>query len=117
VAHRDLSTLKENGIAVKEGELGILFEDLTKKIFTKLGFKVDEKLRKKINTAKDKMDIVLTVSETEIILVECKSIKESGYNKFSSVSRQLKSYMSLAEKNELKVINPTCRQMSNFHCF
>jgi hypothetical protein len=104
VAHRDLSTLKENGIAVKESELGILFEDLTKKIFTKLGFTVDEKLRKKLNTAKDKMDIVLTVSETEIILVECKSVKESGYNKFSSVSRQLKSYMSLAEKNELKVI-------------
>ena len=104
VAHRDLASLKENGIAVKESELGILFEDLTKKIFTKLGFTVDEKLRKKINTAKDKIDIVLTVSETEIILVECKSVKESGYNKFSSVSRQLKSYMSLAEKNELKVI-------------
>lgn len=104
VAHRDLSTLKENGIAVKESELGILFEDLTKKIFTKLGFTVDEKLRKKLNTAKDKIDIVLTVSESEIILVECKSVKESGYNKFSSVSRQLKSYMSLAEKNELKVI-------------
>ncbi len=104
VAHRDLATLKENGIAVKESELGILFEDLTKKIFTKLGFTVDEKLRKKINTAKDKIDIVLTVSETEIILVECKSVKESGYNKFSSVSRQLKSYMSLAEKNQLKVI-------------
>lgn len=104
VAHRDLSSLKENGIAVKESELGILFEDLTKKIFSKLGFTVDEKLRKKINTAKDKIDIVLTISETEIILVECKSVKESGYNKFSSVSRQLKSYMSLAEKNDLKVI-------------
>lgn len=104
VAHRDLSTLKENGIAVKESELGILFEDLTKKIFTKLGFTVDEKLRKKLNTTKDKIDIVLTISESEIILVECKSVKESGYNKFSSVSRQLKSYMSLAEKNGLKVI-------------
>lgn len=104
VAHRDLSALKENGIAVKESELGLLFEDLTKKIFTKLGFTVDEGLRKKINTAKDKIDIVLTVSESEIILVECKSVKESGYNKFSSVSRQLKSYMALADKNELKVI-------------
>lgn len=104
VAYRDLAALKENGIAVKESELGILFEDLTKKIFTKLGFTVDEKLRKKLNTAKDKIDIVLTISETEIILVECKSVKESGYNKFSSVSRQLKSYISLAEKSELKVI-------------
>ena len=104
VAQRDLSTLKENGIAVKESDLGILFEDLTKKIFTKLGFDVDEKLRKNLNTAKDKIDIVLTISATEIILVECKSVKESGYNKFSSVSRQLKSYISLAERNELRVI-------------
>lgn len=104
VAHRDLASLKENGIAVKESELGILFEDLTKKIFSKLGFSVDEKLRKQINTAKDKIDIVITISETEIILVECKSLKESGYNKFSSVSRQLKAYMNLAEKNGLKVI-------------
>ncbi len=104
VAQRDLAALKENGIVVKESELGILFEDLTKKIFNKLGFSVNEGLRKKINTAKDKIDIVLSVSETEIILVECKSVKESGFNKFSSVSRQLKSYMTLAEKNEYKVI-------------
>lgn len=104
VGKRDLSSLKENGIAIRESELGILFEDLTKKIFSKLGFKVDEGLRRELNTAKDKIDIVLTVSETDIILVECKSVKESGYNKFSSVSRQLKAYMSLAEKNGLKVI-------------
>ncbi|WP_339815956.1 hypothetical protein [uncultured Imperialibacter sp.] len=104
IGYRDLSSLKENGIIVKESELGILFEDLTKKIFTKLGFNVDEKLRKKLNTAKDKMDIVIAISDTEIILIECKSIKESGFNKFSSVSRQLKSYMSLAEKNGIKVI-------------
>lgn len=104
VAKRDLAALKENGIVVKESELGILFEDLTKKIFNKLGFSVNEGLRKKLNTAKDKIDIVLSVSETEIILVECKSVKESGFNKFSSVSRQLKSYMTLAEKNEYKVI-------------
>ncbi|MEQ6121356.1 hypothetical protein [Reichenbachiella sp. MALMAid0571] len=104
VGYRDIASLKENGIVVKESELGILFEDLTKKILSKLGFIVDENLRKKLNTTKDKMDIVLTVSDTEIILVECKSVKESGYNKFSSVSRQLKSYMSLAEKNNVKVI-------------
>jgi hypothetical protein len=104
VGYRDLSGLKENGIKVKESELGILFEDLTKKIFSKLGFNVDEKVRKTLNTAKDKIDIVISISATELILVECKSVKENGYNKFSSVSRQLKSYMSLAEKNNYKVI-------------
>ncbi len=104
VGYRDLSGLKENGIKVKESELGILFEDLTKKIFSKLGFNVDEKVRKALNTAKDKIDIVISISATELILVECKSVKENGYNKFSSVSRQLKSYMSLAEKNNYKVI-------------
>lgn len=104
VGYRDLASLKENGIKVKESELGVFFEELTRKIFDKLGFVVDEELRKSINTSKDKADIVLRISEKEIILIECKSIKESGYNKFSSVSRQLKSYMSVAEKNGYKVI-------------
>lgn len=104
IANRDLAALKENGIAVKESELGLLFEDLTRKIFTRLGFNVDEALKRKINTAKDKADIIIPISDHEIILVECKSIKESGYNKFSSVSRQLKAYIALAEKNNYKVI-------------
>jgi CRISPR/Cas system-associated exonuclease Cas4 (RecB family) len=69
-----------------------------------LGFNVDEALKKKINTAKDKADIIIPISDHEIILVECKSIKESGYNKFSAVSRQLKAYIALAEKNNYKVI-------------
>ena len=104
VGYRDLAGLKDNGIKVKESDLGLLFEDLTRKILTKLGFKVDEDLRKSINTNKDKADIVVKISENEIILIECKSVKESGYNKFSSVSRQLKSYIQLAEKNGYKVI-------------
>ncbi len=104
IGYRNLSGLKENSIIVKESELGILFEELTKTIFRKLGFNVNEDLRKKLNTTKDKIDIVISISETDIILLECKSVKESGFNKFSSVSRQLKSYMALAEKNGYKVI-------------
>ena len=104
VGYRDLAGLKENGIKVKESELGILFEDLTRKILSKLGFQVDEDLRKSLNTSKDKADIVVKISEKDLILIECKSVKESGYNKFSSVSRQLKSYIQLAEKNGYKVI-------------
>ena len=96
IALRNYNMLKENGIQIGEAEIGVKFEFLTKSIFTKLGFNVDEDLRKKLNTPKDKIDIVINLGNNEIILVECKSVKESGYNKFSSVHRQLKAYRDLA---------------------
>jgi hypothetical protein len=101
---RNLNELKENNITIKESELGIKFEDLTKKILENLGFNVDENLRKQINTKKDKIDILINLGNDDLILVECKTLKESGYNKFSSVSRQLKSYAQLVKKNEYNVI-------------
>jgi len=104
VAFRDVNMLKENGILIKESDLGLKFEELTKTIFNKLGFNIDEKLKASINTSKDKIDIVLSISEDEVIIVECKTSKESCYNKFSAVSRQLKSYQNLAIKNNLKVL-------------
>lgn len=104
IGFRNLNALKENGILVKESDLGSKFEELTKKIFIQLGFNVDETLRKKINTSKDKMDILINLGNDELILIECKTVKESGYNKFSSVSRQLKAYDNLAKINDLKVI-------------
>jgi hypothetical protein len=76
---------------------------LTKIIFNNIGF-VDEKLKNSLNTTKDKIDVVLNIGNDEIIIVECKTSKESSYNKFSSVSRQLKSYQNLALKNNLRVI-------------
>ena len=103
VAYRNLNQLKDNGISVKESELGLKFEELTKVIFTRLGFNVDEKLKKSINTGKDQIDILLNVGNDEMLIVECKTSKESGYNKFSSVSRQLKAYQKLAESNNLRV--------------
>ena len=39
IGFRNLNVLKENGIQVKESELGVKFENLTKSIFTKLGFR------------------------------------------------------------------------------
>ncbi len=104
IGFRNLNLLKENGIRIKESDLGVKFEDLTKTIFKGLGFDVDEKLRKEINTSKDKMDILINLGNRELILVECKTVKESGYNKFSSVSRQMKSYVDLVKLNGYQVI-------------
>ncbi len=104
VAYRNLNLLKENGILIKESELGQKFEELTKTMFTSLGFNVDDSFKNKLNTKKDMMDILLNLGNDEIIIVECKTSKERGYNKFSSVSRQLKSYQNLALKNNLRIV-------------
>ncbi len=104
VAYRNLNLLKENGITVKESELGLKFEDLTKIIFSGLGFNVDEEFKNQLNTKKDMIDILLNLGNNEIIIVECKTSKERGYNKFSSVSRQLKSYQNLALHNNLRIV-------------
>lgn len=104
IAYRDLNLLKENGIFIKESELGLKFEDLTKVLFSSLGFNVNEKFKNKINTKKDMIDILLTFDDEEVIIVECKTSKERGYNKFSSVTRQLKSYQRLALDNDLRIL-------------
>lgn len=104
VAYRNLNLLKENGITIKESELGLKFEDLTSVIFKGIGFNVDDKFKNKLNTKKDMIDILLNLGNQEIIIVECKTSKERGYNKFSSVSRQLKSYQNLALKNDLRIV-------------
>lgn len=104
IGFRNLNLLKENGIVIKESELGLKFECITQKIFEQLGFNIDETLKKKLNTAKNKIDLVLNLGNDNIIIIECKTVKESGYNKFSSVSRQLKSYVDLAKKNGLNVV-------------
>lgn len=101
---RDLAGLKEKGIHIKESELGIQFEEVTKRIFTALGFNVDEDLRKKINSKKDKADIVISLSEGELIIVECKTKKDKEFNQYSSVSRQVRSYFEQAERAGYKVV-------------
>ena len=71
---------------------------MTKEIFSGLGLRVDEKLRQQLNTARAKMDILINLGGQDVIIVECKSIKDKDYNKYASVSRQLKSYESLCNK-------------------
>lgn len=104
IGFRNLNELKENGIRIKESELGLKFEELTQTIFEQLGFSVDEKLKSQLNTAKNKIDLILNLGDNNIIIIECKTVKESGFNKFSSVSRQIKSYVDLAKKSGLNVV-------------
>lgn len=49
------------------------------------------------------MDILLRTGDSSVVLVECKTVKENGYNKFSTISRQVKSYKTLLEKNGFMV--------------
>ncbi len=104
IGFRNLEVLKENGINIKEAELGIKFEEITKVIFEKLGFNIDETSKNKLNNAKNRIDLLLNLGNNDIIIVECKTVKESGYNKFSSVSRQIKSYVELAKENGFNVV-------------
>lgn len=101
---RNLALLKENGIVIKESEVGLKFEEITKSILEKLGFNVDEKLKKELNTAKSKADIIINLGNNDVIIIECKTVKEKGYNKFSYVSKQIKSYIDLAQENGLNVV-------------
>ena len=98
VGCRDLHSIKEKGLIVKESELGSLYEKLTKNIFKKLGFNVDEKLRQDLNTDRAKMDVLLNLGGKDVIIIECKSVKDKNYNKYTAVSRQLKSYEGLCKK-------------------
>lgn len=104
IGFRNLELLRENGINIKESELGLKFEEVTRAIFEKLGFNVDEALKKRINNSKNKMDLILNLGNEDVIIVECKTVKESGYNKFSSISRQMKSYVDIAKDNGLNVV-------------
>lgn len=88
-AKNDISGLKNQGISGID--VGIEFENTTKTIFKGLGFNVNESLRAKINTNKEKADIVLDLGNDKVIIVECKASKDS-YSTFSTVSRQLASY-------------------------
>ena len=103
IGRRDLNYLKEKGLDIREAELGSVYEEMTKEIFTGLGLRVDEKLREKLNTARAKMDVLLNLGGQDVIIVECKTVKDKDYNKYASVSRQLKAYESLCNKNGYSV--------------
>lgn len=103
LARRDLGALKQENIEISEADLGIKFEEVTKAIFEQLGLDVDEDLRKSINTAKDKADIIIPISEDDVIIGEAKTCKNGDFAKYSSTSRQVKSYVSRCENNGIRV--------------
>ena len=103
IGGRDLKTLHEKGLFVKEIELGLLYEKVTQKIFTRLGFNTDKKLKNSLNTSRHKMDVLINLGNQDVMLVECKTKKDKEYNHYASVSRQLKSYVNLCEKKNYHV--------------
>jgi hypothetical protein len=103
LAKRDLAGLKNEGIEIAESDIGIKFEEVTKAIFEQLGLEVDEDLRRSINTAKDKADIILSLSEDDVIIGEAKTCKNGDFAKYSTTSRQVKAYVNRCESSGKRV--------------
>ncbi len=103
LACRDISGLNSAGIEIKESEIGLKFEEITRTMLEQLGLNVDEDLRKQINTSKDKVDIIISLNGDDVIVGEAKSYKNGDYAKYSSTSRQVKSYVNRCEVNGKRV--------------
>ncbi|CAA0096454.1 Uncharacterised protein [BD1-7 clade bacterium] len=103
LACRDITGLKEAGIDIREAEIGIKFEEVTRTILEQLNLNVDEDLRKQINTAKDKTDIIVSLGNDDVIVGEAKSFKNGDYAKYSSTARQVKAYVNRCESNGNRV--------------
>ena len=102
IANNDINGLKNNGIEVKSKDIGLAFENTTKAIFKRLSLNVNEELKKRINSKRDKADIIMDLGNQEILIVECKSSKKK-YSKFTSVIRQVKSYAQIYSRNGFNI--------------
>ncbi|MEM0514673.1 hypothetical protein WCN91_04355 [Pseudoalteromonas sp. YIC-827] len=97
LARRDLASLKNSNIDIAESEIGVKFEEVTKAIFEQLGLAVDEDLRRAVNTSKDKADVLISLSEDDVIVGEAKTCKNGDFAKYSTTSRQVKAYANRCE--------------------
>lgn len=97
LAKRDLNTMKDSGLDVKEADIGLKFEEITSQMLTDLGLEVDDRIKKDVNTKRDKVDLVVSLEDNQVMIVECKTRKDKAYNKFSAVTRQLKAYYKMME--------------------
>jgi len=102
IATNDINGLKNNGIEIKSKDIGLAFENTTKAIFKRLSLNVNEELKKRINSKRNKADIILDLGNQEIIIIECKSSKKE-YSKFTSVIRQVKSYAQIYSRNGFNI--------------
>ncbi|KKO45383.1 hypothetical protein WG68_10010 [Arsukibacterium ikkense] len=103
LARRDFLTLKTVGIDIAETDIGVKFEEATKSILEQLDLVIDEELRKNINTAKDKADIIISISDDDIIIGEAKTCKNGDFAKYSTTSRQIKAYVNRCENQGKRV--------------
>jgi len=97
LAKRDVNALRDAGSEVAEADIGVKFEEVTKAIFELLDLNIDEVVRKEINTSKDKADIIISLSDDDIIIGEAKTCKSGDFAKYSTTSRQVKAYANRAE--------------------
>lgn len=104
LAARDLKGLEAAGLQIKESDLGIKFEEATRALLEQLELNVDEDLRKQVNTSKDQADIIISLSDDDVIVGEVKSIKNGQFSKYSSTSRQVKSYVARCEAQGKRVL-------------
>lgn len=103
LARRDLASLRKVAIEISEAEVGIKFEEITKEIFENLNLIVDEDVRKSINTSKDKADIIISLSDDDVIIGEAKTCKNGDFAKYSTTSRQVKAYANRCENQGKRV--------------
>ncbi|GAJ16405.1 unnamed protein product, partial [marine sediment metagenome] len=68
IANNDINGLKNNGIELKSKDIGWVFENTTKAIFKRLSLNVNEELKKRIDSKRDKADIILDLDKQDIII-------------------------------------------------
>lgn len=102
IAKNDINGLKNNGLEIKSEEIGVIFESVTKSILRKMNLDIDDSLRKDINSNKEKADIIIKLSENELLIGECKASK-NAYSNFSSIKRQIESYQKHYIKNGFNI--------------
>ena len=103
LANRNLLSLSSKGLSFNEADLGLKFEEATRSMLEDIGLNVDEELRKELNTSKNKIDLIISTGNDDVIIGEMKTCKSGEYSSYSGISRQTKSYVNLCEQADKNV--------------